>query len=162
MFVKLKASLSPLPRADGGDKETRRRHRLSKPLTNKASANLLMLSAQQLDGQADNSSDLDISPASLSTLSSQGYFGEVIQASVSESKPHILQTSAPIPGQEYWKSATFIVSKNPVEGVDSSMLLSPRSSLKAKRPLSTIVTLSNSRKASNFAQRRASLQALAA
>ena len=162
MFVKLKASLSPRPRADDVGKEARRRRRLSKPLTNKSSANPLILYTQQLDGQANNSSDLDISPASLSTPSSQGNFGEVIQASVSEPKPHILQTSAPIPGQEYWKSATFIVSKNPVEGVDSSMLLSPRSSLKAKRPLSAIVTLSNSRKASNSARRRASLQALAA
>src|SRR4051812_6633233 len=102
MFVKLKASLSPLPRADDGDKETRRRHRLSKPYTNKSSANLLILSAQQLDGQANNSSDLDISPASLSAPSSQGNRGEFIQDPVSESKPHILQTSAPIPGQEYW------------------------------------------------------------
>ena len=162
MFVKLKASLSPLPRADDGDKETRRRRRLSKPLTNKASANLLMLSAQQLDGQANNSSDLDISPASLSTLSSQGYLGEVRQAPVSEPKPYILQTSAPIPGQEYWKSATVIVSKNPVESVDSSTLLYPKGSLKAKRPLSAIFTISNSQKASNSAQRRASLKALAA
>lgn len=162
MFVKLKASLSPLPRADDGDKKTHPRRRLSKPLTNKASANLLMLSAQQLDGQANNSSDLDISPASLSTLSFQGYLGEVIQAPVSESKPYLLQTSAPIPGQEYWKSATFIVSKNSVESVDSSTLLSPKGSLKAKRPLSAIFTVSNSRKASSSAQRRASLKALAA
>jgi hypothetical protein len=165
MFVKLKASLSSRPRADDGGKETRRRRRLSKPLTNKSSANTLILYTQQLDGQMNNSSDPDISPASLSTPSSQGNFGQVIQAPVSESKPHILQTSAPIPGQEYWRSATFIVSQNPVEGVDSSMLLSPRTSLKAKkakRPLSAIVTLSNSRKASNSAQRRASLQALAA
>jgi hypothetical protein len=163
MFIKLKASLSPLPRADDGDKETtRRRRRLSKPLTNKASVNLLMLSAQQLDGQTNNSSDLDISPTSLSILSSQGNLREVIQAPVSESKPHILRTSAPIPGQEHWKSATFIVSKNPLESVDSSTLLSPKGSLKANRPLSAIFTVSNSRRASNSAQRRASLKALAA
>src|SRR5439155_15980894 len=78
------------------------------------------------------------------------------------SKPYILQTSAPIPGQEYWKSATFIVSKNPVESVDSSTLLSPKASQKARRPLSAIFTISNGRKASNSAQRRASLKALAA
>jgi hypothetical protein len=162
MFFKLKASLAPLPRADDGDRETRRRHRLSKPLTNKSSANLLILVAQQAEGQSNNSSSVDVSPCSLSTPPSSENAMELANSPLSHSKQDLLQAKSPIFQEEVWKGSAFILNEDSVQGVDSPTLLSPRGSIKAKRPLSAIFTshFSSSRKASDFAQRRASLQAL--
>ena len=161
MFSKLKASLSPLPRTDDGNKEARQRHRLSKPLTNKSATSLLILSTQQLEGQANNSSTLDVSSASLSTPPRREDAVEVVSSPVSDSKPDGLPAKPPTLGGDVWKGTAFILSADPVEGADSPTLLSPKGSMRAKRPLSAIFTtprFSSSR--TSFAHRRASLQAL--
>jgi hypothetical protein len=162
MFLRIKASLSPVPRADDGDKETRRRHRLSKPLTNKSSTNLLILAAQQSGGQANNSSDIDVSPASLSKPQPCENALEDVHVPVLDSKPDTIQVKTSILQEETWRGTTFVLSEDPVQGVDSPTLLSPRGSMKAKRPLSAIFMprFSSGRKASGFAQRRASLQTM--
>jgi hypothetical protein len=162
MFLRLKTSLSTVPKADDGDKGTRRRRRLSKPLTNKWSTNLLILTAQQSGGQANNSSDVDVSPASLSKSHSRENALEDVHAPVLDSKADTLQTKTAVLQEEIWKGTTFILSDDPVQGVDSPTLLSPRGSMKAKRPLSAIFMprFSSGRKASGFAQRRASLQTM--
>lgn len=159
MFLRLRASLSPLPRAADGDKDGHRRHRLSKPLTNKSSANLLILSAQQSEAQAKNSSDVDVSVASLSPTTSQKKGLEVVHSPVSESKLDTLRAKP----SDLQEEIAFILGEDPVQGVASLTLLAPRGSVKAKRPLSAIFTprFSSSRKASDLKQRRASLQALA-
>ena len=161
MFFKTKASVSPLPRSDDGDKETRRRHRLSKPLTNKSATNLFVLSAQQAEGQVNNSSSLDVSPASLATPPTRETAVSVAHSPVFDSKPDLLPAKSPRLRNDVWQGTALVLSRGPVEGIDSSKVSPPMESVKAKRPLSAIFTtprFSSSRQ--SFAQRRASLQAL--
>lgn len=154
--------MSPQPRADEGDKETRRRRRLSKPLTNKSSANLLMLSAQQTEAQANSSNGVDLSPSSLSTTIPGGNALQAEHTRLSDSKPAMLQDNSPIVKAEGWKGTALILGEGPVREVDSPTLLTPIGIVKARRPFSAIFAprFSGSQKASDFIQRRASLQAL--
>ena len=162
MFFKTKASLSPLPRSDDGDKETRRRRRLSKPLTNKSSTNLFILSAQQSEGQVNNSSNPDVSSAFLATPPAGETAVSVAHSPASESKPDNLPAKSPRLENDVWQGTTFILSQDPVEGIDSQTLLSSMEPVKARRPLSAIFTTPRfSSIRPSFAQRRASLQALA-
>ena len=163
MFSKFKASLAPLPRADDGDKDIRQRHRLSKPLTNKSSTNLFILSAQQSEGQANNSSTVEVSPASLATSPSRDDAVEVVHSFESGPNLETLPAKSPTLQEGGWRGTAFVLSEDPVESADPPTLLSPNGSVKAKRPLSAMLT--NTRFSSSrmsFAQRRASLQALQA
>ena len=162
MFFKLKTSRSPLSGpADDGDKETRRRHRLSKPLTNKSATNLVVLSAQQAECQANNSSALDVSPVSLATPTSRENVVEVVPSPVSDSKPDGVLARSSTLGEDVWQGTAIPPSDDAADDTGSPTLLSPTGSMKAKRPLSAIFTtprFSSSR--TSFARRRASLQAL--
>src|SRR5438046_8376247 len=123
MFFKLKASGPPQQRAGEGDKLSRQRRRLSKPLTNKSSANLLILSAQQLEGQMNNSSGVDLSPASLSTTTPLENFLEAEQHSrIWDPNLDILQDHSLGVKEEGLKGTAFIPGERQVRNIDSLAL----------------------------------------
>lgn len=174
MFSRLKQSLSSptktdkIEKTDKTEKDVyRRRHRLSKPLTNSSSANLYVLGAQQSEDQGKDGNNSTASDDKFNTWSIPLPEKEprermpLEQHNASPLSLHSIHSIADSPAtlDEVWTGTTFVISQH--EAAHLNVALSPSPSMrKAKRPMSAIFTapFANSRKASDFAERRVSLQ----